>query len=27
MPNWNPAVTNGVPVRSYFNLPLTYKLQ
>ena len=26
MPNWIPAQSNGVPVRSYFNLPITFKL-
>lgn len=27
MPNWIPAQSNGVPVRSYFNLPINFKLQ
>lgn len=27
MPKWQPAKNNGVTVRSYFNLPVTFKLQ
>lgn len=27
MPRWTPGKNNGVPVRSYFNFPVTFKLQ
>ena len=27
MPKWQPGKNNGVAVRSYFNLPVTFKLQ
>ena len=27
MPRWLPAMQNGFPVNSYFNLPITFKLQ
>ena len=27
MPKWRPGMNNGVPVRSYFNLPITFKHQ
>ncbi len=27
MPKWQPGKNNGVSVRSYFNLPVTFKLQ
>lgn len=27
MPKWQPGKNNGQPVRSYFNLPVTFKLQ
>ena len=27
MPKWQPGKNNGVPVRSYFNLPVTFRLQ
>ncbi len=27
MPRWQPGKNNGVPVRSYFNLPVTFRLQ
>lgn len=27
MPKWLPGMNNGVPVRSYFNMPITFKLQ
>lgn len=27
MPKWQPAKNNGVPVRSYFTLPFTFRLQ
>lgn len=27
MPKWQPGKNNGVPVRSYFTLPVTFKLQ
>lgn len=27
MPKWQPAKNNGQPVRSYFNLPVTFRLQ
>lgn len=27
MPKWQPATKNGRPVRSYYNLPVTFKLQ
>lgn len=26
MPNWKPAYNNGIPVRSYFTLPVTFKI-
>ena len=27
MPRWQPGKNNGVAVRSYFNLPVVFKLQ
>ena len=27
MPKWQPGKNNGQPVRSYFNLPVTFRLQ
>ncbi|MDO4334303.1 MAG: energy transducer TonB [Bacteroidales bacterium] len=27
MPRWNPGRKNGVPVRTYFNIPINFKLQ
>lgn len=27
MPKWNPGTNKGVPVRSYFNLPVNFRLQ
>ena len=27
MPKWQPGKNNGVAVRSYFNLPVTFRLQ
>lgn len=27
MPKWQPGKNNGVPVRSYFNLPVTFRLE
>lgn len=27
MPKWNPGKNNGVPVRSYFILPVTFRLK
>lgn len=27
MPRWQPGKNNGVAVRSYFNLPVTFRLQ
>lgn len=27
MPKWNPAMQNGNPVRCYYTLPITFKLQ
>lgn len=27
MPRWIPGMNNGTPVRTYFNLPITFKLQ
>lgn len=27
MPNWTPGMNGGIPVRSYFNVPITFKLQ
>ena len=26
MPKWHPGKNNGIPVRSYFNLPVTFRL-
>lgn len=26
LPNWKPGSNNGIPVRSYFNLPISFKL-
>jgi hypothetical protein len=26
MPNWTPAQKDGQPVRSYYNLPILFKL-